>query len=159
MQLSYIGLAAYLVAAGVQSAGCARWGRTGYWLRVDGCGVPCIWGAVFIVTMVFWALLSSPDTFSTAFSAWSNTSLHVLNSAFALLELLMTNAPPAPLLALPVQILLLAGYLGVAYITKARQGLYCVWFSLVFALFFPFSWAAPRCRCASDASDTRAAVP
>ncbi|KAJ7484127.1 hypothetical protein FB451DRAFT_1231598 [Mycena latifolia] len=131
-QLSYIGLAAYLVAAGVQTAGYARWGRTGYWLRGWGRGLQAAHVLLqstvvvfpFIVTVVFWALLSSPDTFSTTFSAWSNTSLHALNSAFALLELLLTNAPPAPLLALPVQILLLVGYLGVAYITKASQGFY-----------------------------------
>ncbi|KAJ7484125.1 hypothetical protein FB451DRAFT_1392701 [Mycena latifolia] len=50
------------------------------------------------------------------------THLHALNSAFALLELLLTSAPPTPLLALPVQILLMSAYLGVAYVTKASQG-------------------------------------
>ncbi|KAJ7437954.1 hypothetical protein FB451DRAFT_1304760 [Mycena latifolia] len=78
----------------------------------------------FIVT-VFRALLSSPHTFSTTFSCGSVVQ-HLPPRArlFALLELLLTNAPPAPLLVLPVQILLLTGYLGVAYITKASQRFY-----------------------------------
>ncbi|KAJ7431107.1 hypothetical protein FB451DRAFT_443573 [Mycena latifolia] len=99
---------------------------------VNGC-------KAFIVTVVFWALLSSPDTFSTTFSAWFNSSLHALNSAFAVLALLFSNAPPAPLLALPVQILLLAGHLGVAYITKAGQGFYRAWTPLFFLRFSRFS--------------------
>ncbi|KAJ7437970.1 hypothetical protein FB451DRAFT_170498 [Mycena latifolia] len=48
----------------------------------------------FIVTAVFRALLSSTDTFSTAFSAWSNTSLHALNSLFALLSPTPARAAP-----------------------------------------------------------------
>ncbi|KAJ7437938.1 hypothetical protein FB451DRAFT_1304720, partial [Mycena latifolia] len=121
--LSYIGVAAR--------------GRTGYWLRGWGRWMQAAYVLLqstvlvfrFIVTVVFWALLSSPDNFSTTFSVWSNASLHALNSAFALLELLLTNVPPVPLLALPVQILLLAGYLGVAYVTKPSQGFYRACFS------------------------------
>ncbi|KAJ7437942.1 hypothetical protein FB451DRAFT_1570490 [Mycena latifolia] len=40
---------------------------------------------------------------------------------------------PAPLLALPVQSLLLAGYLGVAYVTKASQGFYRAFVSAALA--------------------------
>ena len=50
--------------------------------------------------------------------------MHALNTLFALLELLGTNAPPAPWAALPLTLVLLAAYLGVAYITKATQGFY-----------------------------------
>ncbi|KAF7348778.1 hypothetical protein MVEN_01397400 [Mycena venus] len=47
-----------------------------------------------------------------------------MNSAFALFEVLLTNVPPAPWLTLPLHILILGGYLGVAYITHATQGFY-----------------------------------
>ncbi|KAJ7437966.1 hypothetical protein FB451DRAFT_1570496 [Mycena latifolia] len=115
-QLSYIGVAAYLVAAGVQTAGSARWGRTGYWYRGWGRGMQAAHVLLqstvvvfpFIVTVVFWVLLSS-DTFSTTFSG---TVL-----AFALLELL-THAPPAPLLTLPVQIL----FVGACLYYKGEPG-------------------------------------
>ena len=56
--------------------------------------------------------------------AWSNISVHALNTVFALFEIIFTNSPPAPWLALPVCILFLIGYLGVAYLTHATQGIY-----------------------------------
>ncbi|KAJ6627680.1 hypothetical protein B0H10DRAFT_1993721 [Mycena sp. CBHHK59/15] len=106
-QLSYIGLTAYLWASGVQTFCFARYGP-----------------AAFIVTVVFWALLATPTTLNTSYKKWSNISIHAMNSAFALFELCLTNAPPAPWAALPVGIILLGGYLGVAYITHVTQGFY-----------------------------------
>ncbi|KAJ7093419.1 hypothetical protein B0H15DRAFT_158086 [Mycena belliarum] len=129
-QLSYIGLTAYYVAAAVQTIAYARWGRYPLrrWPRALQVAHVLLQSTIvvfpFIVTVVFWALLASPETFATVYSAWANTSIHALNSVFALVELLLTNAPPAPLLALPVQIICLAGYLGVAYITHEAQGFY-----------------------------------
>lgn len=94
----------------------------------------------FLVTIVYWAILSSPSTFSTSYSstllifsgislthlreAWSNISVHALNTPFALFEILFTNTPPAPWITLPCGLLILAAYLGVAYITKEDQGFY-----------------------------------
>ncbi|KAJ6599728.1 hypothetical protein DFH09DRAFT_1503858 [Mycena vulgaris] len=49
-------------------------------------------GAALIVTIVFWALLSDGDTFETTFNTWSNTSLHALNTAYDLLDLLLSNS-------------------------------------------------------------------
>lgn len=55
---------------------------------------------------------------------FSTVSLHLLNSVYALFEIFLTNTPPSPwLLLLPLE-LMLAGYLGVAYITHATQGWY-----------------------------------
>ncbi|KAJ7148063.1 hypothetical protein C8R43DRAFT_522183 [Mycena crocata] len=129
-ELSYIGLVAYYCAAAVQSLFYARYGR--YWLQrwprpLQALHVllqSTVTTFPFIVTIVFWVLLASPRTFSTTYGGWSNISIHALNSVFALFEILLTNAPPAPWLALPVHILLLAGYLGVAYITHITQGFY-----------------------------------
>jgi hypothetical protein len=77
-----------------------------------------------LVTIVFWALLSDPTTFATPFSAWTNISVHALNSVFALFEIGFTNSPPPPWLTLLPCILILAGYLGIAYITHVTQGFY-----------------------------------
>ncbi|KAF7348781.1 hypothetical protein MVEN_01397700 [Mycena venus] len=80
----------------------------------------------FVVTVVYWALLAllaSAETFDTTESSWENISIHAMNSAFTLFEFL-TNAPRVPWLTLPFHILILAGYIGVAYITQATQGLY-----------------------------------
>lgn len=56
--------------------------------------------------------------------AWSNISQHALNTVFALFEILFTNIQPPPWLHLPFCIVLLACYLGVAYITRATEGFY-----------------------------------
>jgi len=128
--LSYVGLVAYYWAAAVQTFFYARYGR--YPLRrwprfLQGLHVllqSTITTFPFIVTVVYWALLSSPRTFDTTLDSWENISIHALNTPFALFEILLTNAPPAPWLTLPFHILFLVGYLGVAYITHATQGFY-----------------------------------
>ena len=51
-------------------------------------------------------------------------SLHALNSVFALFEILFTHAGPTPWTHIVFIIVLLASYLGVAYITRATQGFY-----------------------------------
>ena len=98
--------------------------------------------SAIIVTAVFWGLLSSPDTMSTVYSgkvlspffdiprlrvfasSRGNISVHAMNLAFAILEVFLTNIPPMPWMALPCNIVFLAGYLGVAYITYGTQGFY-----------------------------------
>ncbi|KAJ6540587.1 hypothetical protein B0H19DRAFT_1036390 [Mycena capillaripes] len=129
-QLSYIGVTAYYWASAVQTLAYTRWRwyPLQRWPRALQALHVLLQSTIttfpFLVTVVFWALLSSPDTFSTTFSSWSNLSVHALNSVFALFDLLLTNTPPAPWLTLPFHILFLAGYLGVAYITHATQGFY-----------------------------------
>ncbi|KAJ7719295.1 hypothetical protein B0H16DRAFT_1607044 [Mycena metata] len=129
-ELSYIGLTSYYWAAAVQTLFYARYGR--YLLRrwprpLQALHVllqSTITTFPFIVTVVYWALLSSPATFATRLTSWQNISIHAMNSAFALFEVLLSNSPPAPWLTLPIHIVLLGGYLGVAYITHATQGFY-----------------------------------
>ncbi|KAJ7811005.1 hypothetical protein B0H14DRAFT_2861385 [Mycena olivaceomarginata] len=128
--LSLVGLCAYYCAAAVQTFFYARYGR--YPLRrwprlLQGLHVLLQSTVIvfpIIVTVVYWAFLSSGKSFSTTYNSWANISQHALNSVYALFEILLTNAPPAPWLAVPLQIVLLAGYLGVAYITHATQGFY-----------------------------------
>ncbi|KAF2032492.1 hypothetical protein EK21DRAFT_87088 [Setomelanomma holmii] len=77
----------------------------------------------FIVTIVYWGLLA-PGRFPSAFSLWSNTSQHAMNSLFALVEIFFPRTSPLPWLDLVPIIILLALYLGLAYLTHATQGFY-----------------------------------
>jgi hypothetical protein len=96
-----------------------------------------------LVTAVYWILLASAETFETPYScneiylifcvsfschkimpAFTNVTKHALNSVFAIFEIMFTNIGPPLWVHLPVTIMLLFGYLGVAYITFANQGFY-----------------------------------
>lgn len=77
-----------------------------------------------IVTIVFWSLLSSPQTLEGTYNAWGNISRHILNSFFALFEITCTNLSPPPWSHLGPVLIILVLYLGVAYITRATQGFY-----------------------------------
>ncbi|KAF8637264.1 hypothetical protein AX17_002944 [Amanita inopinata Kibby_2008] len=128
--LSYIGLCAYFWAAGVQTwvFGRKRIYMLQWWPRVLQFLHVLLYATIttfpILVTVVFWTLLTDPKTFSTSYSTWSNVSVHILNTVFALSELILTNVPPAPWLFLPQCVVLLGCYLGVAYITYDTQGFY-----------------------------------
>lgn len=97
----------------------------------------------FIVTIVYWLLLASSESFSSPYTgasavestvviinsslsiAWTNISQHILNTPFALFEIICTDVPPLHWVHLPITIFILGLYLGVAYITHATQGFYC----------------------------------
>ncbi|EJF62613.1 hypothetical protein BD309DRAFT_955275 [Dichomitus squalens] len=130
--LSYIGLIAYMYAAGVQTLCYALNRRKGYplqqWPRVLQHLHILLYSTIttypMVVTVIFWALLSDSDTFSTTLNAWFNISEHAMNTGYALFEILLTNAGPSPWWHLPACVAMLACYLGVAYITHATQGFY-----------------------------------
>jgi len=130
--LSLIGLCTYLFAAGVQTIVYAHGKRKGYplqrWPKVLQFLHVLLHSTIItypiLVTIVFFALLADKTTFSTAYFAWSNTSQHILNTVFALFEILCTRTEPSPWLHLPILIIILLGYLGIAYITHATQGFY-----------------------------------
>jgi len=132
-ELTYIGICAYFWASGVQTALYARRPQSKsyplqQWPRVLQFLHSLLWTTIttypFIVTPVFWALLSDPSTFSTTFSVWENVSIHAFNSIFALFEVFLSNVGPQPWIHIPFLVLILGGYLGVAYITHATQGFY-----------------------------------
>ncbi|KAK2464917.1 hypothetical protein APHAL10511_002993 [Amanita phalloides] len=140
--LSYIGLCAYLFAAGIQTmvyTYCPlkkgtfvlrTWPRIlqflHVWLYTTAVTFP------IVVTIVYWAILSGPSTFETKFGSWSNISMHALNTVFALFEIVLTDVPPVPWIYLPLCLVILAGYLGIAYITHDAQG------------FYPYSFLDPK---------------
>lgn len=57
-------------------------------------------------------------------TAWSNISQHALNTVFALFEVVLTHAGPSPWSHLIFLVVILGGYLGIAYITHATEGFY-----------------------------------
>ncbi|KAI0797403.1 hypothetical protein BC629DRAFT_1257969, partial [Irpex lacteus] len=140
-ELTYIGLVSYFWASSVQTFFFARsravyplqnWPRPLQFLHL--LLHTTIVTYPIIVTAVFWGLIATPETLSSRWSAWVNISEHALNTVFAAFEIFCTNASPSfganpqglsmPWIHLPFLIILLAGYLGVAYITHATQGFY-----------------------------------
>lgn len=77
----------------------------------------------FVVTIVFWGVLAGSSVFATEYSTWQNITVHAMNSAFALLEVLLSRIVPR-WANIPILVLVLGGYIGVAYITHATQGFY-----------------------------------
>ncbi|KAF7761261.1 hypothetical protein Agabi119p4_10670 [Agaricus bisporus var. burnettii] len=134
--LSYVGLIAWFWASGVQTLFFARTSKESRplryplqsWHRVLQFLHELLFATIatypVIVTIVYWALLSSSESFSTPFVAWENISQHILNLPFVLFEIVFTNAPHLRWIHLPITVALLGLYLGVAYITRASQGFY-----------------------------------
>ncbi|KAF9443771.1 hypothetical protein P691DRAFT_787534 [Macrolepiota fuliginosa MF-IS2] len=134
--LSYIGVTAWLWASGIQSIAFANSWKGGRdaryplqsWPRALQFLHELLFSTIatfpFIVTIVYWALLASSKSFSSPYLAWSNISLHILNAGFVLFELWCTNLPPMKWIYLPITVVILGLYLGVAYITYATRGIY-----------------------------------
>ncbi|KAH8823518.1 hypothetical protein DL96DRAFT_1469425 [Flagelloscypha sp. PMI_526] len=130
--LTYIGICAYFFAAGVQTFCFARSGGKNYplqkWNRVFQLFHVLLLSSVvtlpIVVTVVYWALLATPKTFSTTYNAWSALSVHALNTVFALIEICGSNIPLLPWLTLIPNILILLLYVAVAYISHETLGFY-----------------------------------
>jgi len=130
--LSYVGICAYFWASAVQTLSYVQRRQKGYslqhWPRLLQL-LQVFLQSTFVtfpilVTIVYWSLLASSSTFRTTYNSWSNISRHAMNTLFALFEIFLTNIPPSPWTHLPWLVLILAAYLGVAYITYATQGFY-----------------------------------
>jgi hypothetical protein len=72
--------------------------------------------------VVYWGILF--DHFSNDFQIYSNVSQHAFNTVFAIFELVIPRTSPTPFIHLIVLVVILALYLGVAYITLAVQHFY-----------------------------------
>lgn len=64
------------------------------------------------------------EPFPNAGRTWSNVTKHALNSLYALFEVVVPRTEPMPWWHIIPLVLILCGYLGVAYITKATQGFF-----------------------------------
>lgn len=77
----------------------------------------------FIVTVIYWVVLFN-DWWVQPYRQWSNISQHGLNSAFALFEIIFPRTNIAPWVHLLYLIIILAMYLGLAYLTHYTRGVY-----------------------------------
>ena len=77
-----------------------------------------------LVTVVYWAALYGGVWFATPFLGWENVTQHALNSVFALFEIAVPRTSPPPWIHLLWLIVVLAMYLGLAFVTHAAQGFY-----------------------------------
>jgi hypothetical protein len=73
--------------------------------------------------VVFWAIIFD-NVFYDKFDRWSNVSEHALNSVFALFEIIVPRTTKTPKLHIIPLILILALYLGLAYVTLAVDHFY-----------------------------------
>ena len=78
----------------------------------------------FVVTVVYWAVLFAGPWFTDRVEAWENVSQHAANSVFALFEVLIPRTAPMLWVHIVWLLVLLGGYLGLAYVTYAAQGFY-----------------------------------
>ncbi|KAJ7664098.1 hypothetical protein B0H17DRAFT_1092310 [Mycena rosella] len=130
--LTYSGLCGYFFASGIQTAMYARHGQKAYplqrwakpWRFLHLTLLSTITAFPILVSLVFWGILADATTFDTRYDAWSAISVHLLNSVFALFEILLTNTPASAWILLGPGLLLLIGYVGVIYVTYATQGFY-----------------------------------
>ncbi|KIM76712.1 hypothetical protein PILCRDRAFT_826110 [Piloderma croceum F 1598] len=186
--LSLIGLTAYFWAAGIQTLAYTLRGEKTYplqrWPRFLQFLHRLLYSSIttfpIVTTVTYWALLSGADTFATRYNTWSNISEHLLNTVFALFEILFTHCGPSPWSHLIFLIIFLAGYLGVAYITHATEGFYtysfldphkegpllaafiigiavgeCIVFSAVWGLCYLREWLSRRLRVGAEATGVR----
>jgi hypothetical protein len=86
----------------------------------------------FLVTATYWATMYVGPWFEDDFDRWLALSIHMLNSVFALFEIVFTSSEPPPWTHLGVLLVLLSLYLPIPYITKATEG------------FFIYLWLDPN---------------
>ncbi|KAJ5154720.1 uncharacterized protein N7500_010159 [Penicillium coprophilum] len=129
--LSYWGIGFYMLFAAIHTASYARTGRSvlfDRWPRglrvLHSLLYVTITTYPFLVTVVFWAVIFTPPWYKTTFTRWQNISQHGLNSADALLEIIIPATAPHPFIAMPFLLLMLLLYLCVAYITHETEGWY-----------------------------------
>ncbi|KAI5248784.1 hypothetical protein E4T42_05554 [Aureobasidium subglaciale] len=127
--LGYWGLAFYYAVSCAHSASfwlygeswLQRWPRSLQWLHSVFYATITVFP--FIVTAVFWGALSY-GAFSNEWTAWSNISQHALNSVMAFVEIVFPRTLPHPWFNIVPLVVLLALYLGLAYLTHSTQNFY-----------------------------------
>ncbi|PKS12773.1 hypothetical protein jhhlp_000984 [Lomentospora prolificans] len=78
----------------------------------------------FLVTIVYWGILYEGPWPTVEFDNWKNISQHGINSAFALFEVIFPRTAPYPWVHVLWLLVILALYLGLAYLTHATKGFY-----------------------------------
>ncbi|KAF2091480.1 hypothetical protein K490DRAFT_60920 [Saccharata proteae CBS 121410] len=128
--ITWWGITWYQVFASIHTLSYARTGRSllERWPRFFQLAHSLLYTTIMVfplmVTIVFWALQFKPSKFADPVDAWSNTTHHALNSAYALFEIIVPRTERPLWIHLPCIVILLGGYAGIAYITHATEGFY-----------------------------------
>lgn len=128
--LSYWGLAFYFAIAGVHTFVQAKTSATWLdrWPRPLQALHSILYSSIvclpFLVSSVYWASMWVGPWFTHDFDSWSAVSIHALNSLFATFEIVFARTQPLPWLHLGGLLVIMALYLGLAYLTKATAGVY-----------------------------------
>jgi hypothetical protein len=123
-------LAFYFLFASLHTFGYARHGTPmlNYWPRPLQVLHSIYYSSVvtypFLVTIVYWGILYKGPWFPLRYNAWSNISQHAMNSLFCLFEIFFTRTNPPPWIHVLFLIIILALYLGLAYLTHYTEGFY-----------------------------------
>ncbi|KAE9980204.1 hypothetical protein EG328_000438 [Venturia inaequalis] len=126
--LTFFGLAFYFAFAALHSGSYARTGTPllARWPKFLQILHSLFYSTItifpFLVTIVYWGIIFSG--FADRTGVWRNISAHGLNSVFALFEITFARTEKTPWLHIVPLILILAGYLGVAYLTLHNSGFY-----------------------------------
>ncbi|KIX93534.1 uncharacterized protein Z520_10712 [Fonsecaea multimorphosa CBS 102226] len=75
-----------------------------------------------LVTLTFWCTMYVGPWYTVTFDAWANISVHAMNTFMALLEITLPTTDPLPWTHLPVLMVILSLYLGLAYLTRVTGG-------------------------------------
>lgn len=128
--ITYWGLAFYFFVASIHTFCVARWGYSllQRWPKIfqflHSLYYTTIVTFPFLVSAVYWGILYKGPWFPKRYDAWSNISVHAMNSLYALFEIVFTRTNRMPWLHIPFLIAILGGYLGIAYITYDTEHFY-----------------------------------
>ena len=127
---TFWGLAFYLFFAGMHTFVYAKRGYTWLdnWPRWLQAAHTVFYSTIttfpLLVTTVYWGSMWTRTWWSDEFSQWNMITMHALNSVFAGFETIFTNTKPPPITHLPILMLFMSLYLGIAYITRKTEGIY-----------------------------------
>lgn len=136
--LSYWGLAFYLAVSSIHTFVYWRTGRTWLegWPRSLQVAHSLLYTSVVcfppMVSAIYWCSMFVDKWYTLEFDQWSNLSIHVLNTVFALTEIALPRTGIPPWSHLGVLMLCMSLYLGLVYISKAVED------------FYPYLWLDPR---------------
>jgi len=136
--LSYWGQAFYFFISSLHTFVYWRTGRTWLerwprWLQVaHSVFYTCIVCYPPMVSAIYWASMFVDKWYTLEFDRWSNTSIHMLNTVFALTEIALPRTGVPPWSHLFVLMLFMSLYLGLVYISKAVED------------FYPYLWLDPK---------------
>ncbi|KIY63109.1 hypothetical protein CYLTODRAFT_382734 [Cylindrobasidium torrendii FP15055 ss-10] len=87
-----------------------------------------------VITLIYYPIFGyNPPS---NIDSWLWISMHGVNALFSIFEIVMTNCPPGPWRILIGDIALIAGYVGIAYVTRDTKGFNSTFLGMYIAILF-----------------------